>query len=57
MAAACPTCDDVRCPEGQECGMVEELPLCLPRVPGGCEADKCGENGMFFVLVSVLDIR
>jgi len=45
MKAACPTCDDVRCPDGQECGMVEDLPLCLPRVPGGCDADKCGENG------------
>merc|ERR1719487_2912864 len=45
LKAACPTCDDVRCPEGQECGISDGLPLCLPRVPGGCEEDKCGEQG------------
>ena len=45
VKAACPTCDDVRCPEGQECGMSDGLPVCLPRVPGGCEEDKCGDQG------------
>merc|ERR1712176_89734 len=44
LKAACPTCDDVRCPEGQECQMVKDLPVCLPRVPGGCETDKCGKG-------------
>lgn len=25
--------------------MVDDLPVCLVRVPGGCEVDKCGDNG------------
>ena len=44
VKAACPTCDDVRCPEGQECQMVKDLPACVPRIPGGCEEDKCGKG-------------
>ncbi|KAL5252435.1 hypothetical protein ACHWQZ_G015268 [Mnemiopsis leidyi] len=44
IRAACPTCDNVRCVEGQECKMVEDLPQCVIRIPGGCEVDKCGEG-------------
>lgn len=45
LKSACPSCDDVRCPEGNECQMVDGLPTCVVRVPGGCEENKCGENG------------
>ena len=44
LKAACPTCDNVKCPVGKECKMVGDLPQCVPRIPGGCEVDKCGEG-------------
>ena len=44
LKAACPTCEDVRCPTGEECNLVKDLPICLPRIPGGCEVDKCGQG-------------
>ena len=44
IKAACPTCENVRCGEGMECKMVEDLPQCVIRIPGGCEVDKCGEG-------------
>jgi len=34
----------MRCAEGQECQIVEELPQCVERIPGGCEENKCGEG-------------
>merc|ERR1712003_408803 len=39
---ACPTCEQVKCPDEQVCDLVNDLPFCLPRVPGGCETDNCG---------------
>ena len=53
LKAACPTCDHVRCPEGQECKMVEDLPQCAVRIPGGCEVDKCGEGR--FIISNILN--
>jgi len=46
LQAACPTCEQVRCGEDEECSMADDLPVCLVRVPGGCEEDKCSENGV-----------
>ncbi|KAL5249183.1 hypothetical protein ACHWQZ_G018138 [Mnemiopsis leidyi] len=42
MKNACPTCEQVRCPEDGVCDIVNDLPMCLPRIPGGCETDNCG---------------
>ena len=36
------------CGEGMECKMVEDLPQCVIRIPGGCEVDKCGEGKLTF---------
>ncbi|XP_063693608.1 uncharacterized protein LOC134825361 [Bolinopsis microptera] len=44
LKEACPTCEDVRCPVGEECNMVHDLPVCLPRVHGGCEVARCGQG-------------
>ena len=41
---ACPTCDLVTCPEGQQCEMVDGLPSCQERVPGGCDTNRCGSG-------------
>jgi len=46
LQAACPTCDSVRCNEGMECQMIDDLPECVERIPGGCEVDNCGDNGV-----------
>ena len=42
MKDACPTCEQVSCPDGRVCDIVNDLPMCLPRIPGGCETDNCG---------------
>lgn len=39
---ACPTCEQVQCPGDQVCSIVRDLPMCLPRIVGGCETDNCG---------------
>ena len=51
LKAACPTCESMRCAEGQECQMDGDLPKCFERIPGGCEVDKCGA-GQFIVFVN-----
>ena len=37
--------------------MAHDLPTCVPRIPGGCEVDKCGKGMVFLQLISYGALR